>query len=153
MGKDERFHRTLKAEALAGRPFETLEAAARALERWRHVYNHQRPHEALDLATPADRYQSSAREYRETPEAFDYAPGDCLRMVQHGGALSLGGRQKHVPKAFKGKQVALRPTHRDGVFEVYYRHQSIAVLDFNDQNSQSQPVTYVSERVLPISPV
>ncbi len=153
MGKDERFHRSLKAEALAGRPFDTLEEAARALERWRHVYNHQRPHEALDLATPADRYQPSPREYRETPEPFDYAPGDYLRKVQHGGWLTLRGRNKRVPKAFKGKQVALRPHQRDGVFEVYYRSQCIAILDFTHENGQTQPVTYVSEQMLPISPV
>ena len=117
------------------------------------MYNHQRPHEALDLATPADRYQPSPREYRETPEPFDYAPGDYLRKVQHGGWLTLRGRNKRVPKAFKGKHVALRPNQRDGVFEVYYRSQCIAVLDFTDENGQTQPVTYVSEQVLPISPV
>ena len=153
MGKDERFHRSLKAEVLSGPPFGDLAAAAQALDRWRHVYNHKRPHEALDLAVPADRYQTSPREYRETPEPFDYAPGDLLRKVQDGGKLSFGGREKRVPKAFKGKQVALRPTADDGVYDVYYRHQHIAVLDFRNENSNAQPVTYVSERVLPISPV
>lgn len=153
MGKDERFHRSLKAEVLSGPPFGDLAAAAQALDRWRHVYNHKRPHEALDLAVPADRYRTSPREYRETPEPFDYAPGDLLRKVQDGGKLSFGGREKRVPKAFKGKQVALRPTADDGVYDVYYRHQHIAVLDFRNENSNAQPVTYVSERVLPISPV
>lgn len=153
MGKDERFHRSLKAEVLSGPLFDDLAAAAQALERWRHVYNHKRPHEALDLAVPADRYRTSPREYRETPEPFDYAPGDLLRKVQDGGKLSFGGREKRVPKAFKGKQVALRSTERDGVYNVYYRHQRIAVLDFCNQNSDAQPVTFVSEQLSPISPV
>jgi len=48
MGKDERFHRSLKAEVLSGPPFTDLAAAERALERWRSIYNTQRPHEALD---------------------------------------------------------------------------------------------------------
>ena len=153
MGKDERFHRSLKAEALSGPSFDDLAAAAQALEHWRHVYNHQRPHEALDLMVPADRYRLSSREYREMPQPFDYAPGDLLRKVQDGGRLSLGGREKRVPKAFKGKQVALRPTTDDGVYDVYYRHQHIAVLDFRDENRDAQPVTHVSERVSPMSPV
>ncbi|MQX17494.1 transposase [Sinorhizobium terangae] len=38
LGKDERFHRSLKAEALQGPPFADL-AKAQAFDRWRHVYN------------------------------------------------------------------------------------------------------------------
>jgi transposase InsO family protein len=66
MGKDERFHRSLKAEVLSGPSFADLAAADRAFERWRTVYNTQRPHEALELAVPASRYQPSPRDYVET---------------------------------------------------------------------------------------
>jgi len=153
LGKDERFHRSLKAEALSGPPFADLEQAARELERWRHIYNYERPHEALDLAAPAERFRISAREYQETTPAFDYAPDDRVRKVQQGGFISFEGRAKRLPKAFIGQRIALRPTHRDGVFEVYYRHQLIAEIDFTVENGHPQPVTHVSEQVLPISPV
>ena len=153
MGKDERFHRTLKAEALSGPPFEDLAAAALSLERWRHVYNHERPHEALGYAVPADRYAVSRREFCEQPEPFEPAPDDLQRYVQTNGRVYLKGRHKRIPNAFKGMVIALRPTNEDGVYEVYYRHQCIAVLDFKDETDDAQPVTYVSEPVLPISPV
>jgi hypothetical protein len=38
------------------------------------VYNTQRPHQALDLATPAARYRPSGRGYPEKIEPFDYGP-------------------------------------------------------------------------------
>jgi transposase InsO family protein len=151
MGKDERFHRSLKAEVL-GRPFADLAEAGRELDRWRGVYNRQRPHEALGMAVPAERYRSSPRSYQEEVEPFDYAPGDILRRV-NAGRLSHLGRQWRVPKAFNTRLVALRPTNTDGLYLVFYRHQHIADLDLTSQIDDAQPVTHVPERVLPISPV
>lgn len=129
MGKDERFHRSLKAEVLADAPFADLAAATRAFDRWRGVYNTQRPHEALDLAVPASRYQPSRRDYVETIAPFDYAPRDIVRRVQQGGRVSILGRDAKVPKAFRGKSIALRPTQKDGVFDAFFRTQIIATID------------------------
>ena len=60
LGKDERFHRTLKAELLGGPPFGDLGHCQRAFDRWRIVYNCERPHQALDLDVPAARFRPSA---------------------------------------------------------------------------------------------
>ncbi len=65
-GKEERFHRTLKAEVLAGENFADLARAQAAFDPWRLSYNHERPHEALALATPGSRYVPSPRRYPET---------------------------------------------------------------------------------------
>jgi transposase InsO family protein len=153
MGKDERFHRSLKAEALSSGPFADLAQAARRLADWREVYNRQRPHEGIGMAVPASRYASSPRDYREKIEPFEYAPGDAVRRVQDGGKISLGGREKRVPKAFRGRDIALRTSEQDGVYDVYYRHQHIARLDFCDGAGDAQPVTHVPEHPLPMSPV
>jgi transposase InsO family protein len=55
-GKDERLHRTLSEELLSRRRFLDLSDTQQALDQWRHVYNFQRPHEALQLEVPASRY-------------------------------------------------------------------------------------------------
>jgi transposase InsO family protein len=60
-GKNERFNRTLKIELLDRRTFGDLAQAQHAFDAWRHRYNHHRPHDALGLAVPADRYQPSRR--------------------------------------------------------------------------------------------
>jgi transposase InsO family protein len=153
MGKDERFHRTLKAEAMSGPPFEDIPAAAKRFERWRRIYNHERPHEALAMATPASRYGPSPRDYSETPPPPEYGPDDHVRLVQQGGFISFRGANLRTPKAFRGCAVALRPTTQDGVYDVFYRHQPIARLDFRSQTSKLQPVHHVSEQVSTISPV
>jgi transposase InsO family protein len=131
LGKEERFHRTLKAEALQGPPFIDLSKAQDAFDRWRHVYNTERPHEALAGGVPLDRYRVSKRQYRETVEPFDYAAGDLIRRVQHQGFVSVLGHYIRLSKAFAGKSVAFRPTATDGVFDAWFRHQKIETIDLN----------------------
>jgi transposase InsO family protein len=57
-GKIERFHKSLRAELLDQvSPFESPEAAQAAIDGWVHAYNHQRPHQALEMAVPASRFR------------------------------------------------------------------------------------------------
>lgn len=130
-GKDERFHRTLKAEALSGPPFADLEQAARRLRDWRMIYNTQRPHEALGLITPIERYAPSPRPYRDLVQPFAYGPDDLLRVVQD-GRIRFKARLIRVPKAFSGKTLALRPTNIDGRFELVFRAKTISTIDLNN---------------------
>jgi transposase InsO family protein len=153
MGKDERFHRSLKAEVLSAPPFVDIAAAQHAFERWRTVYNTQRPHEALELAVPASRYRPSPRDYVETVAPFEYAPGDAVRRVQQGGHVSFLGRNLKVPKAFRGKAVAFRQTTQDGVFNVVFRTQTIATIDIRPLDGTPESVHDVSEHLSTISPV
>jgi hypothetical protein len=154
MGKDERFHRSLKAEVLSGPPFADLAAAERAFDRWRNVYNAQRPHEALELAVPASRYRPSPRDYVETIAPFEYALGDIVRRVQQGGHVSFLGRALKLPKAFRGKAVAFRPTPaQDGVFDVVFRTQMIATIDIRPLDRRPESVHDVSEHPSTMSPV
>lgn len=58
-GKIERFHRTLRAEFLAGRTFADLASAQRELDAWVYAYNHERPHQALKMSPPAMRFTAT----------------------------------------------------------------------------------------------
>lgn len=60
-GKIERFHRSLRAEFLSGRePFTNLKVAQQALDEWVEDYNTTRPHQALKMITPAQRFHAGA---------------------------------------------------------------------------------------------
>ncbi len=152
MGKDERFHRTLKLEAMGGPPFADAPAAQKVFERWRAIYNHERPHEALDLRPPASRYQPSPRSYAKR-RAHRLCPARPGPHRSGWRTISFKGLTRRVPHAFKGRPVALRPSQADGCYDVFYRHQKIATLDFSNQQRQPQPVHHVSEQVSTISPV
>jgi transposase InsO family protein len=128
LGKDERFHRTLKAEAL-GTEFPDPAAAQAALDAFRNAYNHERPHEALGHSTPASRYAPSPRAWSERVEPFDYGPDDQLRRVCTSGRISFAGRIWRVGHAFAGKSVAVRPSAEDGRHDIVFRVARIGAID------------------------
>jgi hypothetical protein len=119
----------LKAEVLSGPPFDNIRQAEAALAKWRHVYNTERPHEALNMAVPISRYRPSPRSFCEDLETFDYASHDIVRRVQQKGSISFKGTHYRLPNAFQGKDIALRPTQIEGTYDIYYRHHFIKTLD------------------------
>lgn len=131
-GKDERFHRTLAAEAIGRRSFADLAECQRRFNQWRQVYNTERPHDALDLATPMTRYRPSPRSFPETLEPFDYGPGAILRRVNDTGWLSFRHRPLKLGRAFIHHQVALRPALPDGSFDVFFCGHKIATFDLRE---------------------
>jgi transposase InsO family protein len=145
LGKDERFHRSLNAEVLSGPPFADLTACQQAFDQWRHVYNHERPHEALGLDVPATRYRSSPRSFPEVLPALEFAPGCHLRKVEPGGRVNFQGRRLRVPKAFAGYHIGLRPTLTDGLWEAVFLRYRIAQIDLRDPAAQT--VSHVPEQV------
>lgn len=145
LGKEERFHRTLKAEVLQYCVGLDLEACQRRFEDWRKVYNFERPHEALDLATPASRYRPSGRPFQESLPPIEYSPEDQVRKVQQGGTISYKNREYSLPKAFYGQYVALRPTNEDGIIDVFFCNHKIVQLDLKTRKAKL--VTHVSEHL------
>ena len=127
-GKEERFHRTLKAELLQGPPHAGLSQAQAAFDRWRTVYNLERPHEACDLKPPISRYQPSQRPYPETLPALDYGPDALVRRVGN-GRLWLHGRQYWLGEVFAGLPVGLQHTDVEGVWTVYFSRFPVGRID------------------------
>ena len=132
-GKLERFHRTLKVELIGCRQMRDLAHCQQLFDPWRDLYNHKRPHEALELGTPASRYRASPRGFPESIPAFDYGEDANVRVVQKNGQITWHSRPFKIPRAFIGQRVVLRPTLLDGCFDVFFCHQHVASIDLNEK--------------------
>lgn len=140
-GKLERFHRTLKLEAIQGRQFADFSEAQVAFDRWRTIYNFERPHDALDLATPISRYQPSIRRFEEQTEPFEYSDRFETRKVGKHGQFRFRGSGYKVSEAFRFQRIGLAPTTKASQWDVYYCRYRIGVLDVTrGEVSRTQPV-------------
>lgn len=137
-GKEERFHRTLKAEVLDRESlWRDLTHCQNAFNHWQQIYNEKRPHDSLDEQTPSCRYRLSVRSYPEelpNPESF-YLKEDELRTVKSKGEITFKNHFFYIGSAYTGSPVALR--HRAaGVWEVYYCWKSLGLIDINKTHKQ-----------------
>jgi transposase InsO family protein len=128
-GKLERLNRTLTADVINRRRYADLATVQIAFDDWRASYNHDRPHEALGLATPITRYAPSPRPFPETLPEIAYAPGDAVRKVDAAGQISWRGRPWKLSVALAGQPVSVRATLVEEVVEVRFCHHFVRTLD------------------------
>lgn len=136
-GKDERFHRTLQFELVGRREFADLEHCQQTYDPWRHRYNTERPHEALELEVPIKRYRPSARAYQALLPPYEYGPVDHVRKVSRNLSCSFENYEVFVGQALKGKHIAFRPTTTDGVYTLHFCHQQIGQIDLKSLQRRS----------------
>jgi transposase InsO family protein len=133
-GKEERFHRTLKAELLCRMPAVDVESCQPHFDRFRDDYNFERPHDSLGLETPASRYQVSPCAFPEVLPAIEYGSDLEVRKVANKGWLSYHGRAFNVGQAFEGMHVGLRPVADElgDCIEVRFCRHCIGYLDVHE---------------------
>ena len=138
-GKVERWHKTIRAEFLAEHDYRhaTMEELQQALDAWVVHYNTERPHQALGMRPPIERFQLAAGPGVETvvePSAVPAVPPAAVvepsapivrlpgvqRWVDQHGLISLGGFRYRVPIVLAGEPVEavaaehlVRIFHRD----------------------------------------
>lgn len=132
-GKEERFHRSLKAEVVNGRAFTDVAELQRAFDTWRDIYNTVRPHQGIGMVTPGQRYQPSPRAFPEALPAIEYSPHDTIVTVQSNGVVRFKGQTLKVSNALRGHPIALRPNEmQDGVYDLYFAHHRLTQIDLCD---------------------
>jgi len=127
-GKVERLHGTIAAEVFAQRHLADLTAAQVRFDAFRTCYNLERPHEALEYAVPASRYQPSPRPFPETLPEIVYGPEDAVRIVTVHGSIQWQRHRHFVSRGLVGQPVAVRPMQEDGHWAVFFCHQQISTI-------------------------
>ena len=117
-GRHERMHRTLKAEATKP-PGANAAAQQRKLNNFRREYNEVRPHEALEMSTPAQVHQPSPRQMPSRLPEMVYPDRFEVRYVSANGGIRWRKQWVNVSSALVGQHVALEAVD-DGLWDVYF---------------------------------
>ena len=105
-GRHERMHLTLLQE-VASPPANSLREQLKRLRDFQHLYNEERPHQALGNATPADCYQASTRRFDGVLREPEYGDDREVRRVRHNGEIKLNGLMIYITEALAGEPIAL----------------------------------------------
>jgi len=128
-GKEERFHRTLQYDLLARYDWPDLSCTQQRFDAYRRIYNHDRPHEALELAVPASRYCPSKRTVPPLLLPILYDSSTIVRRVKSKGEITFRNRFFYIGKAFYGFAIALHPSVTDGLYRVAFGAITIGQID------------------------
>lgn len=131
-GKVERFHGALGA-AMKRRGMPASQERQLWLDEFRHEYNYVRPHEALQMRTPAALWSKSARRYQPNPSAWEYETGADVRKISTQGHLRVVGRRWEISRALAGEWVQL--IRMDERILVYYCRSLVRELNLVTQRS------------------
>jgi transposase InsO family protein len=126
-GRHERMHRTLKQEA-AQPPAANRRQQQQALDRFRQEYNQVRPHEALQMQTPASLYAPSARKFPARMPPPEYPQSMLVRSVRSHGHFRWKKHDVFLSEVLWGENVGLLPED-DRWFTIYFAQLPLARFD------------------------
>lgn len=104
-GKVERYHRTLGEWLEDHGPFEGLDTLNACLVAFRHDYNHDRPHQALDDRTPAEVFAAAERAGPDPTRAAERCRRETVRRTAANGTLRYGDWQIGLGRAWARSEV------------------------------------------------
>ena len=118
-GKAERFHQTLKYDLLKRHQWLNLAHSQQRFDQFRYTYNHDRPHESIDMRVPAQCYRPSKRSYHENMTTLEYDEAEILRVVKRKGEITFKALNFYIGQAFYGATICLKETKHPLRYHVY----------------------------------
>jgi transposase InsO family protein len=117
-GAHERMHLDV-ADQLEADPADSLEVQQRAASKWRAEFNEVRPHEAIDMQTPAQLYVRSSRRYTGVqPPRYPASYG--VRRVSSKGCVRYMGKAVFISESLIGHDLGIRRTRSGRIAALFY---------------------------------
>ena len=128
-------HRTLKEDTTKP-PAASLRAQQSRFDKFRYVFNNERPPEGLNNQVPASLYHpSSVRTPRKLPE-FTYPKGFLLRRVNNSGDISWHKTRIFISEVFRFEELGLELI-TPGFYRVFFRKMEIGELSADELRFRS----------------
>jgi len=132
-GRHERMHRTLKIEATRPAACNFLQQQAK-FDLFVREFNHERPHEALDMKCPADVYKPSTRPYRGIGE-LSYPFHDRTALVTYCGRICIFKKKIMLSTSLAGQAVGIKEVD-DGIWLVTFMDYDLGYIDLEEKTLQ-----------------
>ncbi|WP_441005712.1 integrase core domain-containing protein [Rhizobium sp. SRDI969] len=146
-GRHERMHLTLKLETTKPAGANFLQQQAR-FDDFIEEFNTERPHQALDMACPAERYNASPRSYRGLPE-LDYPFHDQTVTVTTCGRICYKRKKINLSLVFAGQAIGIKQVE-DHIWLASFMDYDLGY--FDDETCRLEPLPNpFGAKVLPMS--
>jgi putative transposase len=134
-GRHERMHLTLKLETTKPAARNFLQQQAK-FDDFIDCYNNERPHQALDMQCPAQRYRPSPRPYRGLPD-IEYPFHDRAATVTTCGRICFNRQKINLSQVFAGQTVGIKQTD-ERIWLVSFMDYDLGY--FDDEPAGSNPL-------------
>jgi putative transposase len=148
-GRHERMHLTLKNETTRPPSFNFLQQQQR-FDRFRTIYNNERPHQALNGAYPGDVYTPSPRVYRPADEP-EYPFHDRTVRITRCGRICIGKRKINLSTVFAGQLVGIREV-ADEIWLVSFMGYDLGFFDKEKGRVEPALNPFTGDKVSTMSP-
>ena len=159
-GRHERLHRTLEEDA-ARPPARTLADQQQAFDRFRRLYNDERPHEALGDRPPWEFYEASPRRYPVPLREPDYPASMAVRLVRPSGTFKWHGVEIYIGETLASERVGVEEVG-DNRWRVYFADVPLGFIergrfhrecDRRPRQRTEGATTQTGDKVSPMCPV
>ena len=142
-------HRTLKAETTRPAAPSFIQQQDR-FDRFQEIFNHQRPHQAIDMKCPGDIYQPSTRAYQGLKD-LEYPFHDRTITVTTCGRICYKKMKVNFSQVFAGQDVGIKQVENK-IWLVSFMDYDLGY--FDDTAGRLEPITNPFDtKVLPMSQV
>ena len=132
-GRHERMHLTLKKETIRPPGMNSLQQQAR-FDAFTAEFNTERPHQALQMKTPADLYTPSSRPYDGLPE-LDYPLHDRDLLVTACGRICMHRKKINISTVLAGQSVGIKEVD-EGIWLVSFMRYDLGYIDLEQKTLQ-----------------